>query len=256
MDIVLPEVFGYDLAKFVRQDEQYVTLPIVFLTSDAELDARIQTVKAGGDDYLVKPVHPALLAATVAAKLERARFLKTLLNRDGLTRLLTHTSFMEQARALVAQKLRGDAEPACLVMIDLDHFKTINDTYGHQGGDRVIVSLSTLLRRHLRRSDVVGRYGGEEFGILLDQVTEADAVRLLTRLSHEFATVGHRAPTGATFRATFSAGIAQFDFRSMDLERWIQAADAALYGAKRAGRNRVMTHGEWLAALRPGMPAA
>jgi diguanylate cyclase (GGDEF)-like protein len=253
MDIVLPDVSGYDLARFVRQDEQYVTLPIVFLTGQAQMQARIQTVKAGGDDHLIKPVHASLLVSSVAARLERARFLKTLLNRDGLTRLLTHTSFMEHAQLAVAQKLRSDRSPAALVMVDIDHFKTINDSFGHQAGDRVLVSLSSLLRRHLRRSDIVGRYGGEEFGILLDHLFEDEAVRLMLRLLQEFAMVEHRAPGGQTFRVTFSAGVAMFDPLTMDLERWIQAADAALYAAKRAGRNRVVTHSEWLGALRPGI---
>jgi diguanylate cyclase (GGDEF)-like protein len=251
MDIVLPDVSGYDLARYVRQDDQYVTLPIVFLTGEAQVQARIQTVKAGGDDHLVKPVHPSLLVSSVAARLERARFLKTLLNRDGLTRLLTHTSFMEHAQGVVAQKQRHEPEPAALVMIDIDHFKTINDTFGHQAGDRVLVALSGLLRRHLRRSDIIGRYGGEEFGVLLDRLFEDEAVRLMQRLLLEFAEVEQRAPGGQTFRVTFSAGVAMLDPATMDLERWIQAADTALYAAKRAGRNRVFTHTEWLGSLRP-----
>jgi diguanylate cyclase (GGDEF)-like protein len=138
-------------------------------------------------------------------------------------------------------------------MIDIDHFKTINDTFGHQAGDRVLVALSSLLRRHLRRSDIIGRYGGEEFGVLLDRLYEDEAVRLMQRLLLEFAEVEQRAPAGQTFRVTFSAGVAMFDPLTMDLERWIQAADTALYAAKRAGRNRVVTHSEWLGSLRPGV---
>ena len=255
MDINLPELSGYDLARYVRQADQYAMLPIVFLTSEGRLDARIKTVKAGGDDHLTKPVHPALLVSSVAARLERARFLRTLVTRDGLTRLLAHTSFMEQAQALVAQKLRHGGSPAALVMIDIDHFKTINDSFGHQAGDRVLVSLSILLRRHLRRSDIVGRYGGEEFALVLDHLSEEHAVRLIQRLLTEFSVLEHHAPSGAAFRATFSAGVAMFDASSMDLERWIQAADAALYGAKRAGRNRIVTHADWLQSVRPGVPA-
>lgn len=252
MDINLPEISGYELARYVRQGDQYVTLPIVFLTAEARVQARIQTVKAGGDDFILKPAHPSLLIASVAARVERARFLRTLLSRDGLTRLLTHSSFMDQAQAVVAQKLRGSPAPASLVMIDLDHFKAVNDTYGHQAGDRALVALSTLLRRHLRRTDPVGRYGGEEFGIILDQLQEREAARLMLRLLYEFGGLEHRAPAGQTFRVSFSAGVATFDPRTMDLERWIHAADAALYAAKRAGRSRVVTHGDFLASLRTG----
>lgn len=242
MDIVMPQVNGHDLARYVRQRDQYATLPIVFLTGEEELDARIKTVRAGGDDHLVKPVHPALLVSSVAARLERARFFKTLLNRDGLTRLLTHTSFVEHAQALVSQRRRDPTQPATLVMIDLDQFKLINDTYGHQAGDRVLVAMSALLRRRLRHSDIVGRYGGEEFAILLDELDAANAVKLIERLLREFSGMDQRGPEDTAFSATFSAGIAAFE-PSMDLERWIRAADRALYKAKRKGRNQVAVAG-------------
>jgi diguanylate cyclase (GGDEF)-like protein len=251
MDIDLPEVNGFDLAKYVRQEDQYVTLPIVFLSSENDERARIAGVLAGGDAHLTKPVKHEVLVANVAARLERARFIKTLLNRDGLTRLLTHTSFMEHAQTVVARK-RRERGGASLAMIDIDHFKSVNDTYGHQAGDRVLVSLASLLRRALRRSDVVGRYGGEEFGLLLDDLDEQEATGLLTRLLHEFSTREHRAPDGTVFRVTFSAGVASFDPVSMDLQRWIEAADASLYVAKRAGRNRVVTNRERLDRLRLG----
>jgi diguanylate cyclase (GGDEF)-like protein len=240
LDIVLPEVTGHDLARFVRQDDQNATLPILFLTAEMHPQARIDTVEAGGDDHLIKPVHPALLVASVAARLERARFLKMLLSRDGLTRLLTHSSFMEQARDLVLRKRDEPESPATMVLIDIDHFKAINDSYGHQAGDRVLVALSSLLRRHLRRSDPIGRYGGEEFAILLDNVHEDDAVRLMTRLAREFGQIDHQAPNGAVFQTTFSAGVARLDTPQMDLDRWFNASDGALYAAKKAGRNRVI----------------
>ena len=137
-------------------------------------------------------------------------------------------------------------------MIDIDHFKTVNDTYGHQAGDRVLVSLASLLRRHLRRSDIVGRYGGEEFAVLLSHVHEHEATRLLLRLLHEFTSREHRAPNGEVFRVTFSAGVATLDHDAMDLQRWLEAADATLYAAKRAGRNRVITNAERLEAFRVG----
>ncbi len=251
MDIDLPEVNGYDLAKYVRQEDQYVTLPIVFLSSEADERARIDAVLAGGDAHLTKPVRHEVLIANVAARLERARFLKTLLNRDGLTRLLTHTSFMEQAQSIVARK-RRERGLASLAMIDIDHFKSVNDTYGHQAGDRVLVSLAGLLRRSLRRSDVVGRYGGEEFGLIFDDIEEQEATGLLMRLLHDFSNREHRAPDGSVFRVTFSAGVATFDGVAMDLQRWIEAADASLYSAKRSGRNRVVTNRERLDRLRIG----
>jgi diguanylate cyclase (GGDEF)-like protein len=238
---MLPGVTGYDLARFVRQDDQYAAMPILFLTAETQQHARIRTVQAGGDDFLVKPVHPALLVSSVAARLERARFLNMLLSRDGLTQLLTHTYFMEQVESVVSRRRREADVPATLVMLDIDHFKSINDAHGHQAGDRALRALAALLRRHVRRSDPLGRYGGEEFAILLDGVHERDATRLTARLLSEFGEMEHRAPSGATFKCTFSAGVSRFDPRAMDVESWVNTADSALYAAKAAGRNQVVT---------------
>jgi diguanylate cyclase (GGDEF)-like protein len=240
MDILLPGVSGYDLVRYLRQDERYATLPILFLTTEREVHARIETARAGGDDHLVKPVSPGLLLSTVAARIERARFVKSLLDRDGLTRLLTHTAFVERARAAVSLKSRNPVRNSAWVMIDLDHFKSINDRYGHPVGDRVLAALAALLRRRLRQSDTIGRYGGEEFAILINDLQEHQVVRLVSRVLSEFAEIDHIAPDGVTFRTTFSAGVAMLDPTSMDLDRWRKAADDALYEAKDAGRNRVM----------------
>ena len=203
------------------------------------MEARIEAARSGGDEHLTKPVHPALLASAVGARVERARLLRTLLYRDGLTRLLTHASFMEQVQLAVDRRHRGSLGSASLVMLDVDHFKLVNDTHGHQAGDRVLVALSSLLRRHLRRTDTIGRYGGEEFGILLDQIDEQATSRLVQRLLDEFRVQDHTSPAGAVFRCTFSAGVAALS-NGMDRHRWMDAADATLYRAKHAGRDRVM----------------
>lgn len=104
MDIVLPGMSGYDLVRYVRQDERHATLPVLFLTTEGQVDAQIRTARAGGDDHLMKPISPSLLLTAVAARIERSRFLKSLLERDGLTRLLTHTAFVERAQQAVSRK--------------------------------------------------------------------------------------------------------------------------------------------------------
>jgi diguanylate cyclase (GGDEF)-like protein len=239
MDVNLPEISGYDLARLVRQQEQHAALPIIFLTSEGEMESRIRAAKAGGDEHLTKPVHPALLASAVGARLERARFLKSLLHRDGLTRLLTHASFMEQVQQVIDRRARSTPGPASLVLLDVDHFKRVNDTYGHQAGDRVLATLAASLRQHLRRTDIIGRYGGEEFGVLLDHLPIDDAQRLIARLLREFAALDHSAGEHQHFRVTFSAGIAPYR-EGVERHAWIEAADQALYAAKKAGRNRVL----------------
>jgi len=239
MDIVLPGIMGYDLARFVRQDERYATLPIVFLTTEARMDARVETARAGGDGHLEKPVTPALLLSDVATRVERARYLKTLLNRDGLTGLLTHTAFLERARVALAQARRDPTRLMVWVSIDLDHFKEVNDRYGHPIGDRVLAALSALLRRRLRQADTIGRYGGEELAVIVEGLGEAEAVRLVARLLVEFASTEHHGADHQNFGATFSAGVAALDPETMDVDGWRKAAGDALHAAKTAGRNCV-----------------
>jgi len=240
MDAVLPSVSGYDLVRYVRQHEQYAALPVVFLSAEGRMEAQIRAAEVGADDHLQKPVVPALLLTSVAARIERSRFLRGLLSRDGLTRLLTHTAFLERARAAVARAKRPRSRPVIWVMIDIDRFKSVNDRFGHPVGDRVLAALAALLRRRLRPSDTVGRYGGEEFAMLLDDLTVEEAQRLVDRLREEFATISHTDAEGGAFFVTFSAGAALFDPRSMDVDAWREAADQALYAAKGAGRNRVL----------------
>ena len=239
MDIMLPGITGYDLVRYLRQDERHAALPVIFLTTDGQLQARIETAKVGGDDHLLKPVPPPLLLSAVAARLERSRFLKSLLDRDGLTRLLTHTAFLERARAALALKQRHQDKLSAWVMIDLDHFKAVNDKYGHPVGDRVLSALSALLRRRLRQADTIGRYGGEEFAVLIEDLPESDTTRLISRLLEEFASIEHQVPGGGSFQCTFSAGVAMLQ-DGMDLDGWKKAADDALYEAKAAGRRRVV----------------
>lgn len=238
MDVNLPGCTGYDLVRYVRQNERYATLPILFLTTENALGAHVEAARSGGDDHLLKPVSPGLLLSTVAARVERARFVRSLLERDGLTRLLTHTTCQERAKALVAQRRRQPGRKAAWVMIDLDRFKSINDRYGHPTGDKVIVSLANLLRRRLRQTDTMARYGGEEFVILLEDLEENEVLKLVSRLLAEFAALQHTAADGSRFEATFSAGVAPLE-AGLSVERWKQAADDALYRAKAAGRNQV-----------------
>jgi diguanylate cyclase (GGDEF)-like protein len=242
MDILLPHISGYDLVRYLRQDERHATLPVLFLTTESQLQSRFRSAQVGGDDHLTKPVVPPVLLSVVASRLERARFLKNLLNRDGLTRLYTHTALIERAQALHAQKARDPARHCAWVMIDLDHFKSVNDRFGHPVGDRVLASLSALLRRRLRQSDTIGRYGGEEFVVLFEGLPEHEVVRLTERVLHEFREIDLEAPGKPSFRATFSAGVAMLQ-EGATLDTWKKAADDALYAAKNAGRNRVVAAG-------------
>jgi diguanylate cyclase (GGDEF)-like protein len=238
MDINLPGFSGYDLARFLKQNEKYAAVPVVFLTAESRAQSRIETIRAGGDDHLVKPVAPAILLSTVAARIERAQFLKRLIGRDGLTGLLNHTAFLEGARSVALRRLRNPRKGASFALLDLDHFKAVNDRHGHPVGDRVLAAMVALLRRRVRGSDLVGRLGGEEFAVILEDLVEEEAERLMNRLLEEFSVMPHSGADGSVFHVTFSAGVSGF-LPGMSVDAWRQAADDALYAAKSAGRHRV-----------------
>lgn len=239
MDADLPGLNGYDLTRYIRIEERFATLPVVFLTGQGDERAKIEAVRSGGDDHLVKPVTPGLLLSTVAARIERARFLKGLLYRDGLTQLYTRAAFLERARIVHAHRTRRGGGRAALVIIDLDHFKDVNDTYGHLAGDYALASFAAMLRKRLRKADTIGRIGGEEFAIVIEDLDREDAVRLVELCLKGFAEMEHASPEGVRFRVTCSGGVAFLDARHQEVEAWLRAADEALYRAKAAGRNRV-----------------
>ncbi|HKA36397.1 MAG TPA: diguanylate cyclase, partial [Thermoanaerobaculia bacterium] len=239
LDIQLPGEDGFSLARYIRQQEAYAALPVLFLTTRGHLESQIESMRAGGDDYLVKPVAPGLLLSAVASRIERARFLKSLLERDGLTRLLTHTAFLERARAVAAERSGGgSSRAAAMILIDLDGFKSLNDRYGHPAGDSVLSSLAGLLRRRLRQSDIVGRLGGDEFAAIVENIGENQAVRLIARIREEFADLEQGTGDGARFHADFTSGVAILE-GGEDVGRWRDRADAALYDAKARRRGRV-----------------
>ena len=236
LDVMLPGMTGYELARYLRQDERHAALPVVFSTTQGNIEARIEAARAGGDDHLVKPVPPALLLSSVSARLERSRFLKTLLHKDGLTSMLNHSSLMEQAQLVIAQQKRRSGLIA-LIILDVDHFRSINEQHGYPGGDRVLVSLSLLLRKRLRQSDILGRYGPDQFGIIAEGLDSQEAITLAERLIADFASISHFSSNSTGFFATCSAGISILDAKNMSVELWMQSALRALDAAKQAGRN-------------------
>ena len=234
-------ISGFDLARYMRQSDAFATTPIIMLTSEAGISARVASLRAGTDDHIIKPIEPILLTSAVAARLERSAVLRELVERDGLTGVLTHSSFMSRAKAIVDNLGRRTEPLAAFVMLDLDLFKRVNDQYGHAAGDRILVDVGVLLRNRLRQIDLIGRYGGEEFAVILQELDASQAERLIQRLLDEFTRAPHRLPDGNLVEVSFSAGIAMYD-PSLDLARWRDRADNALYQAKAAGRHRVIVY--------------
>ncbi len=237
MDMYMPHCTGVEATRVLRQLPAYQSLPVVYLSSETDMGMQIEALRLGGDQFLTKPCNPVLLAAVVKTKIERYREMQRHSQHDSLTGLLNHSAAKSRLNLLV-QSLQSAPEPLCVAMLDIDHFKSVNDTYGHPVGDQVIRSLAWLLKGRLRASDIIGRYGGEEFIVVLRSASLGEAEAVLDTIRADFATLPHAHAAGA-LRATFSAGLADFPTWTTGNDL-TQAADEALLEAKRQGRNRIV----------------
>ena len=241
LDMNMPGASGQEIAKVIRQQDAFLSVPIVFLSAENDIGVQREAMSLGGDEFLNKPIQPEHLISAVRSRVVRYRSLRALMVRDSLTGLLNHTSYKERLRAEVARAKRQN-KMLSVAMIDIDHFKKVNDTYGHPIGDRVIKNMSRLLKQRLRGADVIGRYGGEEFALALPDTPIEIAVNVIDSLRESFAAIEQHVGA-STFCNTFSAGVAQCPF-SMDAEALLKAADEALYISKHAGRNQVTAAAE------------
>lgn len=237
LDINMPGCNGIELAQVIRLNQDWLRVPITYLSSEQDIEKRALAMGRAGDDFLSKPLNDRELVTAVSVRAARSRQLSDALDRDSLTGLLKHSRIKEQVDVEVSRALRSGAKLS-VVMLDLDHFKQINDTYGHPAGDKVIKAVAHLLRQRLRKSDSVGRYGGEEFVAVLPNCGSDEAQLLMEDVRKRFRditfTVGAR-----SFHVTLSVGIASYEAGDEAADRLLQEADAALYRAKTEGRNRV-----------------
>ena len=237
MDVYMPECNGIDLVQVVRQYWAYLSIPIVFLSIEQDISRQLAMKCVGGDDFLCKPIDPEQLVNAVLSRAERARVLRNVMESDSLTGLLNHVSIKERLAVEVARAQRQGLS-LTLALIDLDNFKTVNDRFGHMCGDRVLKALTSLLTRRLRKTDIIGRYGGEEFAVIFTHTYAELVVKVMNELCESFARVRHSSGQ-QEFSVTLSCGVAAFEGvnEAADL---IIAADKALYAAKMAGRNQVV----------------
>lgn len=237
LDMYMPVATGMELAKVIRQIDTYISIPIVFLSAETDKEKQLEAMKFGGDDFLDKSIKPDHLISTISTRVARYRELRALMMRDGLTGLLNHTTIKERLEQEILRAERTNL-PLSYIMIDIDHFKNVNDTYGHPAGDRVLKSLAQLLTQRLRRTDIIGRYGGEEFAIILPHTSINNALVVMEELRKSFENIRHRA-NEEEFSVTFSCGIASLaHFKTAN--EMNEAADKALYIAKNEGRNQTI----------------
>ena len=248
LDWMMPGMDGTQLCQDIRQNKPEPYTYILLLTSKRSQDDVIAGLDAGADDYVTKPFDPAELKVRLRTGkrilylqeqlIDAREALRDLATHDRLTGLWNRAAIVDLFSNELDRAHRQSA-PVAVAMADLDSFKHINDTYGHPTGDEVLRSVSNVLRDSVRRYDSVGRFGGEEFLILLPGCDRSNAIGHAERIRAAIARIAVETPTGIV-RPTMSLGVAVFDNHAApDASALIKAADIALYRAKHGGRNRV-----------------
>ena len=238
LDVEMPGSNGFAVCHELKRDPSTNSIPVIFLSGAGATDEKIRGLDAGAVDYITKPFDAAELRARVRAGL-RTKFLLDLLSKkamiDGLTGLWNRAYFDQRLAAETSLAIRS-GRPLAVIMADIDYFKRVNDRFGHPCGDEVLRTVGQILSDSCRKEEVVCRYGGEEFGIVVPNSAAADAAGLAGRFnrtiaSHEFICRGVRTPLTCSFGVA-ELGCAQ----CCDV---VELADQALYRAKQNGRNRV-----------------
>ncbi len=239
LDLNMPECRGDEVAAVLRLDDTWMHLPIIYLSSENNPLRQLEAQTLAGDEFLIKPVAPEILVGTIRNRARRARQLAQMLSQDGLTGLLTHAEIKDRLDQELSRLVRHGRH-FCLAMLDLDHFKKVNDEFGHLVGDSVLRHLAGLLKGRLRRSDLVGRYGGEEFLLILPDCDLDQANCVVDQLRENFAHLPLSTAIEGFF-CTFSAGISSSSQIQDGMgDSLIALADEALYQAKSMGRNQVV----------------
>lgn len=236
LDVNMPGCSGPELAQIVRFNDDWLRVPIIYLSAETDIAQQMSALIRAGDDFVTKPISDNSLIATVFARAQRARLLSNALSRDSLTGLLKHADIKEKV-TIERERAMRTSKPFSVVMLDIDHFKKVNDTHGHAVGDNVIRALANLLRQRLRRVDSLRRYGGEEFLAVLPDCNGVQAVKIIDQIRQQFSLLSFVGKQGEFF-VSLSAGVACC--MGSTANEVMETADRALYNAKKSGRNRVL----------------
>ncbi|RMG20306.1 MAG: diguanylate cyclase [Deltaproteobacteria bacterium] len=246
-DVVMPGLDGFEFLQRFKEEARDADVPVIMLTGQEAVEKKVRALEAGASDYLTKPFEPAELVARVKVHLklkalqdelkEANARLSTLAVTDPLTGLFNRRHLMDLLETEL-DRARRHGTPLALLVVDVDHFKAINDTHGHQMGDRVLVAIAKKLKSCLRKHDLIARYGGEEFVVLLPHTGRTEAAATGEKLRD--AVAGAPFTETAGIPITVSIGAATYPDAGLEtVDDLLLRADEALYRAKALGRDRV-----------------
>jgi diguanylate cyclase (GGDEF)-like protein len=242
LDIDMPDMSGFEVCQALKADPELCMIPVLFLSGSVSAENKIKGLDLGGVDYITKPFDSFELQARVRAAL-RTKNLQDLLiehaHIDPLTGLPNRRALMERLQQEWA-RMERHGQPFSFIMADIDHFKKVNDTYGHIVGDQLLQEVAQVFAKQCRNIDMPARYGGEEFAIVVSGTTAAETLNLAERCRQEIEKINIPVNDG-TLSTTVSLGIAEATGLTAS-EALIEHADEALYDAKTTGRNKVSSY--------------
>lgn len=241
LDLDMPTMDGFEVLRTIKDNTDTVHIPVIVLSGLSSPEDKVSAFDLGAHDYIIKPFELTELRVRIRAALRLNFLLKMLAQRaqiDGLTGLWNRAYFDRRVQEEVARVQRHEGALA-IAFFDADHFKSINDTFGHPAGDAVLQGLGQIIQRDSRQSDIACRYGGEEFVLIMPQTGPEDARAFCDRLRQSIEAVTW--PRHPERKVTVSIGVAAASTSvGMTASAWIEAADKCLYTAKKSGRNRVV----------------
>jgi len=242
LDIVMPEMDGYEVCKILKENSSTKNIPIIFITGKIDENSIEKAYAVGGSDYITKPFLPKELKARVKKELQMQDMLeelKFLASTDSMTKLYNRRYFTKISEHIL-ELAKREHKDLSLIMLDIDKFKNVNDTYGHQVGDDVIIILAKKLIDHQRKSDIACRYGGEEFVLLLPNTSLEEAKSVAQKIRKDIESLTVNFSSNQSLNFTISLGVSQVNIDDeKNIEIALKRADDALYEAKESGRNKV-----------------
>lgn len=239
LDVQMPDMDGYDVLNLLKENSDTAQIPIIFVTGKDSVEEEEHGLLLGAVDYIVKPIRPSIVKARVKTHItlkQQNDLLMAMATRDQLSGLYNRHYLSDLLSKKVAQAKRHGGVFS-VIIVDIDHFKNVNDTFGHLVGDIILQAVAKVMQESARKEDIAARFGGEEFVFVLDNCNAHDAQIKAQMLREK---IEQLRPQGILVTASF--GVAQFDVSIEKYEDLLNNADKALYIAKEEGRNRVVVY--------------
>lgn len=241
LDVVLPDIDGFRVCEGLKKDERTKHIPVIVMTGLNSAKAEIKGLNMGAVDFFLKPFEPEIVRARVNTQLELITAREELIQMamvDSLTNCFNRRHFMNTGDMEISRRKRH-GYGLVVAAVDVDHFKPVNDTYGHEAGDLVLQEIADCLKDTVRYEDTVGRIGGEEFAVLLPESDSRGAYSVLERVRENISGIEF-VHNGQPFNVTVSIGLTEVEYTDVSINDSLRRADLALYDAKKSGRDRVV----------------